>query len=44
MDIAADRARLEAGKKLLRLSLDDDAVSNPIQCGFLCGTAPAILG
>jgi len=44
MDIRADRARLEAGKQLLRLSLDNDAIANPVQCGLLCGPAPAILG
>src|SRR5438876_1278283 len=44
MDIGADRAGLEAGKKLLRLSLDDDAISNPVQRGLLCSPAPAILG
>src|SRR5216683_466551 len=44
MDIGADRAGLEAAKKLLRLSLDDDAISNPVPCGLLCGPAPAILG
>src|ERR1043166_385914 len=44
MDVSADRSRLETGKKLLRLSLDNDTVANQVQRRLLCGTAPAILG
>src|SRR5712664_4130768 len=44
MDIGADGAGLEAGKKLLRLSLDDHTIANQVQCRLLCGPPPAILG
>src|SRR6266542_2223105 len=44
VDVGADRSRLEAGEKLLGLSLDNDAVANQVQCRLLCGPAPAILG
>ena len=44
MNIRADRARLEAGEKLLRLRLDDDQRKYQIKCLLFDGALPALLG
>ena len=44
MNIRADRPRLQAGEKLLRLRLDNDQRKNQIKCLLFDGALPALFG